>query len=467
MDNTAIEALRLAYEDDEKRFNDRVYLLGLHNDTAVSKNVPLRKNLFASLKKKKLKDDVNYYISANTLYSHATRRCESNIFGLKNIVLDIDFHGDPDVELHIETLCNIIYDEMEEAGIPIPNIEHITGRGVHFWWCMNEESRELIFLYRIVAAKLCEKINDILDDYSFSLDDAKVDACASGNPSGVYRLFGTVNTETHMETTCRIINYKRYSLNELKELLGIVYRPVEKKNPVIFHDNIHSVRADAIARLIRERRRNYRDELRDLHIFHYYNEAFQADGPDLARQAVYELNDYFLVPLTSRQLESIMTTIERKGGYRYKNATIIAHLQMEPEEQEEFGLFPGNGGDKNYCRRMRNRLKKETRDELIRKVYAEGHTQAETARICKCCIKTVRKVVKDAATVIKDYTTSILHKCKKIVKKIKSASFFVVQKTDKKRLYFFSETNGHFLKTIYYMRGIRVPPHAGREHMAT
>ena len=302
----------------------------INKDIYISAN-PFKKAVVSGAKFSRLRENPDLdtrLISSKDRknFDAAMKRSNNNVFSLRNIVIDVDFHGyDPDTTQ--ELLCNFegLFDELFE-NIPKPNIIHNTGRGFQFWYTLEETSIKLKWKYSLIQNKLIEKFNEILRDNVWLLDGATVDKCASSNISGLFRLFGTYNSMAGVFCDPKIIKTDRYSLNELSELLDIkLYSDSEreqfKKNmnkkiasKQYFDGSYHNSRVDFMIKLIKLRNAAVGRELRDYFIFHIYNELVQInDNRENIREQILEINKLFKQPLSITEIQKICRGVDKVG----------------------------------------------------------------------------------------------------------------------------------------------------------
>lgn len=449
-------AFNLVFEK-QGDFKEKVYILGLKSDdrTPVLTRTPKLEDLEEEIKKIKFEKNVNYYIGANTFVEKSPTRKDDNVFGLRNIVLDIDFHGVWDYEEKCVALENILREYWEEKGFPIWNILNMTGRGIQLWWTFEQVSRKLEFLYRKVKNAIIDEVNKAMAEYAITLDNEKVDFVASTRLSGVYRLFDTFNTRANTYAVHKIENEQKYTLNGLRdaflpEMANQVKNQVKKqtkrkrtkrgkrsKKPFKgFNTNdLNLVRVKMIEALIEYRNLEKGNELRDLHLYIYYNEAVQCFPREVAKDMTIELNNKFKVPLKESQLRAIFCCIDKaknnktdNNHYILTNKYIIETLRMSEEDQTMFNFFPaGDDKGKNAARDRRRREKREERNRIIIENYLRGETYAQMARLAGCCAKTAKKVVLEYEESLKDKE---LYAEPEIIKEIEKESIVEVEETD-------------------------------------
>ncbi len=101
----------------------------------------------------------------------------------------------------------------------MPNVVHLTGRGLQFWWHLEEASKKLLWLYEQFTNNIILLIENFLQDNTELQRVVEIDYVASRNPAGLFRLFGTFNSKTGHQSSYEIIHRDSYDLNKLKDAL--------------------------------------------------------------------------------------------------------------------------------------------------------------------------------------------------------------------------------------------------------
>ena len=321
------------------------------------------------------------------------------------------------------TLENIMREYWEEKDLPIWNILSRTGRGLQFWWTFEQVSRKLEFLYKKVRKAIIDEADNAMSEYSITLDNEKVDQAASTRASGLFRLFNTHNTNSGTRGSHQVDNISKYTLNGLRDAFLPEMAEQVKNNKKInknkkltkqkrrsksnkrftkhLSGNINLLRTSVIEALINHRDLAEGNELRDLHLYIYYNEAVQCFDLESAKEKTVELNKRFKVPLKDSQINAIFRCVDKatnkktKGNhYILSNQYIIDRLFISEEDQTRYNLFPaGDVKGKNVARDARRKEKKEKRNQIIIENYLEGATYTEMGRLAGCCAKTAKTVV--------------------------------------------------------------------------
>lgn len=385
------EALDLAYGNSE--YNS-VVCLGYHNTGTDGIHtigyIPVGEVKADKLKFNKFRD---YYITANTLKKR-DRRAE-NLFSLKNIVIDIDCH-DPEItnQEREELLEDFLWRMYRDCDIPEPNIIHETGRGLQLWWCLNEISGSLLFLYKQTAQKLMNRLNALKNEYEEDFAPLDIDS-ASKNAIGFFRLFGSYNSKTEAQGVVTIKRNTRYDLNELLKGIEVIDEDPEITKPVAVVSGVsgqyialNHKRADFIKWLIKSRKAPAGAETRDKLLFLFYNAAVQFMSQEMAQGATKQVNQSFKQPLT--ELDYIFNYIDQKGFLKFKLETWFEFLELSEEERRKYTMQESKS---NYTRDQKRKLAKEERDLQILKLKKAGKTNIEIAETLNIGRNTVSRVV--------------------------------------------------------------------------
>jgi len=357
---------------------------------------------------------LDYYITANTV--NGTQRNLDGLFGLQNIVIDVDCH-DPEADapaLVQAFLWRAQRDLWNTDAIPCPNSIVRTGRGVQLWWAIKPCHASCRFYYDKIKTTIMDHVGAMLAEYS-ELDGLEVDRAASSNPVGYYRLPCTYNTTAGKYGTLQILRTERYDTHELAELAGPeldvidekhdrIHVPMQDTDIIVLH-NYYSVGLNRVMQLIKLR--NLRDnevgrETRNNLCFAVYNSLRMSFDHDEAMERLWAYNAGFKSPMTERELEHTICAAKRKGGYKYSNAKLIELLDITLEEQNAIGLHPFTGqyrpwshSKPNASRDAARKALRDDRDHKVISMYQNGISQAETARQLGISRNTVARILKD------------------------------------------------------------------------
>jgi hypothetical protein len=452
------KALEVAFKG--SAYDVSVYIMGLDKRDDKSKNnfcksIPIFE-LTDLIESMKLTDNKSYYICPNPLKFGKQHRTEDTIFSLKNIVMDIDAHDyNGDFNEIKPIFINTLKDEFKESGLPLWNIQVFTGRGFQLWWCLEETSKDLLWLYKMVQEGIMNKIQEVLNAYRITFDEAlTLDKASSRKVAGLFRLFGTYNQIAKTKTEVEVLSEKYFSLNFLKEFFCMKKEKTEKKkitNEAIqkkskggytYNKSINEYRVEMVEKLV-----NMRSDCtgsREMIAYVYYNESVQVYDRGIARDKLQELNSSFPIPLKDREIRALVRGIDKAVNqknqtncYILKNFRIIEMLDMDETEQSALQFYSGVSGtpDKNRARDTKRKQKKETRDKIIIALADQGVKQNEIAKQAGCCKRTVKEVLKVSNT---------YKKCQAIKECAKEA----ISITKEEFMNFKREINKKFMKVI-------------------
>ena len=385
-------------------FKERIYIAAIDNEGHLMLHKKLAVREISSIINKiyPLKN-ANYYITPNTFNIRSKFRTTKSLFALRNIVIDIDFHGEENYEYMIDKFTDDIYDIFNTEEIPIPNIEHITGRGVHLYWCFNPVSAKLLPLYNKLKQRIIDVINTYMDDYSFTYNECNVDSNCSKNAAGLFRMFETVNSNTYekFKTKIRILKKDKYNFQFLVDSCLInkdewLKRKLTEKRRKIFCGDMKQLSINRI-NLLKEKCKGLPEGSRDLHLFHFINEDIKINPETIIEDAIF-VNNTFEKPLSFHQVYSIIKTVRKATnkanvtGYIFKNTTFFDNLDIDMKTANEYNLCIRKQG-KNEKRDKERKERKEKRDSSIIKLYEKGLNKSEISKKIGCSWKTVKTVL--------------------------------------------------------------------------
>ena len=354
---------------------------------------------------------LDYYITANTV--SGTSRNIDGLFGLQNIVIDIDCH-DPDKDSPILVqafLWRAKRDLWDTGVLPTPNSIVRTGRGVQLWWAIKPCHSSCRYYYDGIKSTFMAHFDAMLEDYPEELDGLEVDHAASINPVGYFRLPCTYNTAAKSYGTLEILHSERYDTHELAKIQAPEIEVKVREEPIhipmqtsdlIVLNNYYTLGARRVMQMIKLRQLRNNDvgeETRNNLSLIVYCSLRMAYDHEEALDRLEAFNEGFADPMTDRELAAVIHTAKKKA-YKYSNAKIIEFLAITQEEQDAIGLHPARGpyrpfstGKSNASRDAVRRALKADRDHKILSMAAEGTSQAEIARILEISRTTVHKVI--------------------------------------------------------------------------
>lgn len=352
---------------------------------------------------------LDYYITANTV--KGTDRKKEDLFGLQNIVIDVDCHANRNASSLVQAFIWRAKRDLWNTGvIPKPNSIVYTGRGVQLWWaiqpCYGGKGYDIsLYHHNKIKNTLMNHLEALLDEYSEELEDLTLDRGTSSNPVGYFRMPCTFNTKAGRYGSLEILHTERYDQRELTHIPDpeVEDTMIEERGHILMHDSDREVLrgyatlgARRVLQLIKLR--NLRDseigeERRDYFNFCAYNALRMSFDHEEAMVRLRLFNNGFKQPMNENELENCVCTAKKKGGYKYGNAKMIEWLEITPEEQYAIGLFVARKKPNASRDEVRSALKAD-RDIKIQRMKAEGISQAEIARILGIGKNTVYRVLK-------------------------------------------------------------------------
>lgn len=374
------------------------------------------------------------YITANTV--HGSKRHKAELFGLQNMVIDIDCHDEDILPQAIAPLLDAFIwrvkrDLWDTGVIPTPNSIVRTGRGVQLWWALvpcygGRDYKPSFYHYNKIKNNLMAHLECLIEDYDEELGLLSVDRSASGNAVGYFRIPCTYNTTARCFGTLEILHSERFDQRKLtlikaperttveqSEDRGTKYIPLKESDRFIL-SNFQSTGVRRVLQLIKLR--NLRDkkigeEKRDLFCFSVYNALRMTYLHDQAMVFLRKFNEGFKQPLTSDELDSYISSAKARGGYKYTNEGLIALLEITPSEQLAIGLFPALGKHRKWYKARPNASRdearkalKEDRNQKVISMLEEGTSQAEIARTLGIGKNTVGRIVKEYRSEVSENT---------------------------------------------------------------
>lgn len=381
------------------RKNKGVYTMSVRPLTELKQYV---KMVHASTK-------LDYYITANTV--KGTDRKKEDLFGLQNIVIDVDWHSHRNASDLAQSFVWYAKRDLWNTGvIPKPNSIVYTGRGVQLWWaivpCYGGKGYDIsLYHHTKIKNTFMNHLEALIDRYSEELEEPDFDRGPSSNLVGYFRIPCTYNTKAGRYGSLEILHTERYDQRKLTLIPDpeVEADTVEERGQVLMVDSDREVLrgyatlgARRMLQLIKLR--NLRDseigeEKRDYFNFCAYNALRMSFDHEEAMVRLRLFNEGFKQPMTEAELENCVCTAKKKGGYKCGNAKLIEWLEITPDEQYTIGLFVARKKPNASRDEVRSALKAD-RDIKIQRMKAEGISQAEIARILGIGKNTVYRVLK-------------------------------------------------------------------------
>lgn len=371
------------------------------------------------------------FITPNSTYNG--RRSARNIRQLRALYIDLD-----NKEFGFNDLVYRTWELVLQEKIPEPTMVVSSGRGAHIYWRIEHAPYQALATWQELEDYFCYQLKEL------GADKKATDA------SRVLRLPDTINSRNKEACKVMIINnditYSMYDLREkylkwkpkifkqevIKEVIN--NREVEHKVLKFFTSyTLHMARAEDILTICKLRDykvTGYRNMI--LHCYAYWLGVTYRDEDELIK-LVNELNNKFTEPMKQNEVQAILRCIPKaidkfidyeqgmrsgerkrvskgmrdKGGYWYKNETLIERLDITEEEQKHLKTiintkekYRRGGEDKKAKQKAKRRnkdgltKKQQEKLELINKIKElkqQGLRQKEVAEILNKSIRTIRR----------------------------------------------------------------------------
>lgn len=355
------------------------------------------------LMKLKFHKNNDYYITANS-FSGSDRKY-SSLYQLKNIVIDIDCHmklNRDDVKLRdamLKNLTSIVCSPIcEDYGLPHPNAAVYTGRGVQFWFRLEDCSARLKDAYkpavRYLEACLIELMNDHI---SFIGDACTIDGTASVKPSGLFRLPCTYNSKTGTKVSVEIYHDAPVDILDLHNKEKHISKSTQNQSAKYSGwmgdpDALGWFRYEALTTILENRVSQKALIERDKFLFFTYCSFCDSSLEDeQIFNLLEEMNSKFPIPMPEREWKKYLSTAMRKH-YHYTNTRIIEDLAITETEQELVGFYPTNM--KKRAKGVKKHWDKDTKAvERICQLCKKGRTKKEIAIAVGCSEQTVGRIL--------------------------------------------------------------------------
>lgn len=363
---------------------------------------------------------IDYYITANAVCG--TERKAEKLFSLHNIVLDVDAHSSenetPDDELVSDFLWRLNRDLFSRNDPPPPSSAVFTGRGLQLWWSIRPMSSKCLSWYQEIRDTMISAVKACIAEYD-EFDCLSVDEVASRNSVGYFRLPGTYNTKAEkavqiMETTRAaydthdLIEWAKQWKSEHQRTPAYTLPPSDFSGKYSDADvyilrDIHTMAFFRVQQLIQLRMIRDNDigeETRNNMCFIAYNAMLPAVGHEKAWDKLLSFNAGFKQPMTEVELHRTIDTARRKGGYHYKNSSILSFLGVTEEEQRQIGMYAPSEPFSPIARLSRNAARdssravlKRDRNAKIQALEKQGVSRKEIARQLGITRQTVTSVL--------------------------------------------------------------------------
>lgn len=321
------------------------------------------------------------FISVNTSYNG--RRLAINTRQFRALYIDLDHK-----EFGFNDLVYKTWDLVNEEKIPEPTMVVASGRGAHIYWRIEHAPYQAIATWQELEDYLCYQLKHL------GADKKATDAAR------VLRLPDTLNSRNNAKCNVMIVNEDiTYSMYELREKYlkwkPKVFKEIKvKENKKEFKVlqfftsyTLHITRTDDILTLCKMRKykvTGYRNMI--LHCYAYWIGVTTRESNNLDDE-VNKLNNSFTEPLKQTEVDAILRCVPKaidkflnyeqglragevkrvskgmrdKGGYWYKNETLIERLDITIDEQKQLKTIIGTEVKYDRRRAKDNEAKKAKR----------------------------------------------------------------------------------------------------------
>ena len=365
------------------------------------------------------------FITPNTMY--LPKRQVKNIRQLRALFQDIDCEK---IGLEKAETVYLIWILHYENKIPKPSIVVDSGRGLHVYWNIKNAPYGALQTWQELQDYLYHQLKHLGADKR-ATDGARV-----------LRLPDTINSRS--KTACKVLYSEEieYSMYDLREQY-LNYKPKshqlklqQAKNTdkkVIYNKffnsySLHMARAEDLETLCKLRKydvKGHRNMI--IHCFAYWKGIYIRDEFEL-QNTVIELNNSFIEPLKENEIVSIVRSVGKaidkfieyeqgirsgqdkrvtkgmrdKGGYWYKNETLIDRLEITKQEQQHLKTIIGT--DEKYKRKNMKRnqerrnnsgltQREQQKQDLInsiKELKIQGFKQKEVAKKLEKSLRTIK-----------------------------------------------------------------------------
>ncbi len=358
----------------------------------------------------------DYYISSNG-FSGSHRRV-STLFAIHNLVIDIDCHGDfissERDELLEDFLWRLNHDVFNDI-LCEPTTIVKTGRGLQLWWAIEPVPSVYKQAFDEVIDAYIQTLLDFLDSSNSweSFDCLSIDQGASRNIAGYFRLPCTTNTLASVRTSFETTRKRYKILDLLTSIKSIDEEPIPetvKSKTKIRSSQSHQncliepfinsynpsvglgrEREDYCISLRSLRNRPEFNEERNNLCFIYYNSSLSYSNHETAYKKLIEFNNGFIHPMTEFELDNVISSARKKGGYFYSNTSFCNFLGITDEEARRIGFTVSSNNSSKYVKKV----DKVARNKEVLRLYDDGLTLEKISKDIKVSIPTLRKILSE------------------------------------------------------------------------
>lgn len=410
-----------------KELDGYIQIMQLKNKEVVDIKNYKGMTVLEALEKHTGKKDV--FITPNSTYNG--RRDSKNIRQFRSLYIDLDYNT--------YSFNQLVYEMWElvlDKKIPEPTMVVASGRGAHVYWRIKHAPYQALSTWQELEDYLYKQLKHL------GADKKATDAAR------VLRLPDTINSRNNAECKVMILNDKvTYSMYDLREEYlkwkPKAFKEVEVENKInnkkvkskvlqfFTSYTLHIARAEDILTLCKLRNykvTGYRNMI--LHCYAYWLGVTHRNQKELS-ELVYELNKKFTESLKQNEVDAILRCVPKviekfldyeqglrsgevkrvskrmrdKGGYWYKNETLIERLDITLEEQKYLKTiistevkYTRNNKRRREARRNENGLTRKQQElqdfkYKILELKAKGLNNTQIAKILECDRKKVSRLV--------------------------------------------------------------------------
>ena len=307
-----------------------------------------------------IEGQLDFFITPNTFYK--PYRQVNNIRQFRALFMDLDT-GEDDKQF----AAYKVFELSEEGLIPKPTMIVDSGRGIHVYWRIKNAPYQALNTWQELQDLFYTKLKPLGADIR-ATDGARI-----------LRLPNTINSRNNVE--CRVMwqnNEAEYSMYDLREeYLHEKYKKSIAKinktdrkivtNAFFNSYSLHITRAEDLETLVKLRNGNMNGNRNmALHCYAYWKGIYIRDIEKLT-EIVEEFNNSFTKPLKDSEVRAVLRCIPKaidkfleyeqgircglnkrvtkgmrdKGGYWYKNETLIERLDITEQEQRKLKTIIG------------------------------------------------------------------------------------------------------------------------------
>lgn len=374
--------------------------------------------------------DANIYMTPNSFF--IPKRKIENIRKLNALYIDIDYYNIEKLRTYNhERILAILENDYFGQDVPDPSFAIFTGNGLAVYWLIEPVPIKVLPLWNAIQKHFLDKLKNMGAD-SKSIDGARI-----------MRLAGTINDKTGQRAKLYMYDEKLvYTLRDIQndylpQLTPYIKNPAHKgkgrKSKIVnFYTlySLHYARLNDILKL-QELRSGYcrnndgvltEEGQREFMCFLYrYWSCCYCNDPKQALENALEFNQGFRKPLSNKEVEKITVQAEKayeiwlldspngvykRGGYNYKNETLIEKLNITNDEMKVMTTII------NPSEKLRRKLEKEkkarrnedglTKREAekqrkireVKELFSQGLKQKEIVERLGIAKSTVSKYIK-------------------------------------------------------------------------